>query len=107
MLCVLLPAISGDWAAIVNGSPISADRFRQAARGLDQQYRDTFGEQYESLRPSLRVGSQVINSLIVNEIIHRDAERIEGRQNPNDVLNVMRTKKGARHLERAPPIQII
>jgi len=83
---------SGDWAAIVNGSPISADRFRQAARGLDQQYRDTFGEQYESLRPSLRVGSQVINSLIVNEIIHRDAERIGLTVGAAELAETIRTE---------------
>ena len=67
---------AGDWAALVNGSPISINRFRRTAQTLDQQYRSTFGEQYESLRPSLRIGSRAINGLIVNELIHHDAERM-------------------------------
>ncbi len=67
---------TGDWAALVDGSPISADRFRQAARRLDQRYRNTFGDSFESLRPDLRIGTQIIDSLIVSALIHRDAERM-------------------------------
>jgi peptidyl-prolyl cis-trans isomerase D len=67
---------SGDWAALVAGSPISASSFRQSARRLDDQYRGTFGEQYDSIRPNLRIGSRAINDLIVNELIRHDAERM-------------------------------
>ncbi len=86
-----LPGVAaGNWAALVSGSPISADRFRQTARVLDQQYRSTFGEQYESLRPSLRIGSQAINGLIVNELIHRDAERMGLTVGPDELAETIR-----------------
>jgi peptidyl-prolyl cis-trans isomerase D len=81
---------AGNWAALVSGSPISADRFRQTARTLDQQYRSTFGEQYESLRPSLRIGSQAINGLIVNELIHRDADRMGLTVGPEELAETIR-----------------
>ncbi len=82
---------SGEWAALVGGSPISAERFRQAARNLDQQYRTTFGEQYESLRPSLRIGSQAINGLIVNELIHRDAKAMGLTVGPEELAESIRS----------------
>jgi peptidyl-prolyl cis-trans isomerase D len=82
--------VAGDWAARIDGAPISAERFRQAARGLDQQYRNAFGEQYESLRPSLRIGSQVVNTLIVDELVHRDAQRMGLTVGPEELAQSIR-----------------
>jgi len=69
-------AAIGEWAAMIDGNPIPAAQFRQAARGLDQQYRNTFGDQYESLRPNLLIGSRTINSMIINQLVRLDAERM-------------------------------
>jgi len=82
---------AGNWAALVDGSPISVDRFRQTAQSLDQQYRSTFGEQYDSLRPSLRIGSQAINGLIVNELIYRDADRMGLTVGAEELAEMIRT----------------
>ncbi len=58
---------------------------------MDQQYRATFGEQYETLRPSLRIGSRTINELIVSELILRDAERIGLTVGAEELAEAIRT----------------
>jgi len=67
---------AADWAARIGKVSISATEFRNAARNIDEQYRRTFGDQYETLRPTMQIGSSVIQGLINSELVQQDARRM-------------------------------
>ena len=64
-----------DWAARVNGVPISREAFLREARQLDSRYQQIFGEQYAQQRAFVRVGLQTIGSLVDRELLYQEAQR--------------------------------
>ena len=67
---------AGNWAARVNNTEISVQSFLTAARTQDTYYRGLLGEQYPQLKPQLRLGTQVIQTLISAEIQLNEARKL-------------------------------
>jgi peptidyl-prolyl cis-trans isomerase D len=78
------------WAASVNGSKISADRFRATARNLDSYYRQLFDTNYEQLKPQLQIGTQAVQSLIEQEVILQDGRRLGLKATAEEVAENIR-----------------
>jgi peptidyl-prolyl cis-trans isomerase D len=68
-----------DWAANVNGTVIEGNAFRNAARRMDSNFQQMFGDQYAQQRAFIRVGRQAIGQMIQEELIVQ-AARAEGLQ---------------------------
>jgi peptidyl-prolyl cis-trans isomerase D len=64
------------WAAKVGDRVVSADEFLRAARRQDDFYRRLLGPQYEQLKPQIRLGDQVIQSLIDRRIALEEAAKL-------------------------------
>lgn len=64
------------WAAKVGDRVVSADEFLRAARRQDDFYRRLLGPQYEQLKPQIRLGDQVIQSLIDRRIALEEAANL-------------------------------
>ena len=82
--------LAAGWAARVGDVAIGRAQFRSAARDLDQKYRGAFGDQYESLRPRLRIGTQVIQTLISDELIRQDSRRMGLSVGPDELAEAIR-----------------
>ena len=67
---------TGNWAARVGGEEVSIQAFLWQAEQIDQNYRQLLGDQYEQLKPSLALGSRSIETLIVEEMIRQESERL-------------------------------
>lgn len=65
-----------NWAAQVNGEPISGREFLRTARNIDQQYRQIFGANYEQAKQQFQIGRQAIQRLIERELILQDAAKL-------------------------------
>jgi len=68
-----------DWAANVNGTVIEGNAFRNAARRMDSNFQQMFGDQYAQQRAFIRVGRQAIGQMIQEELIVQ-AAKAEGLQ---------------------------
>jgi peptidyl-prolyl cis-trans isomerase D len=68
-----------DWAANVNGTVIEGNAFRSAARRMDSNFQQMFGDQYAQQRAFIRVGRQTIGQMIQEELIVQ-AAHAEGLQ---------------------------
>jgi peptidyl-prolyl cis-trans isomerase D len=66
-------AISSDWAAKVDGHTIPTQEFLQVARTQDDYYRRLLGQQYESMKKTLKLGTQSIQSLIDRRLVLAEA----------------------------------
>jgi peptidyl-prolyl cis-trans isomerase D len=64
------------WAAKVGDQVVSADEFLRAARRQDDFYRRLLGEQYAQLKPQIRLGEQVIQTLIDRRIAVAEARKL-------------------------------
>lgn len=64
------------WAAKVGDRVVSADEFLRAARRQDDFYRRLLGPQYEQLKPQIRLGEQVVQSLIDRRIALEEAAKL-------------------------------
>lgn len=64
------------WAAKVGDRVVSADEFLRAARRQDDFYRRLLGPQYEQLKPQIRLGDQVVQSLIDRRIALEEAAKL-------------------------------
>jgi peptidyl-prolyl cis-trans isomerase D len=67
---------AGNWAARVGDEEVSIQAFLWQAEQIDLNYRQLLGDQYEQLKPSLALGSRSIETLIVDEMIRQEAERL-------------------------------
>jgi len=74
-----------DWAARVNDTEISARDLRQRARLLDDNYRRMFGQNYDQIRKSLRLGTEALGTLIEQEVVLQDARRMGFEASPAEV----------------------
>ncbi|MCP3977774.1 MAG: hypothetical protein GY716_00390 [bacterium] len=83
--------VAADWAARVNGVEIPSSRLIRAARLLDEQYRSNFGENYEQLRPQLRLGSQTLQRLVQSQIIVTQATELGLEVTKEELANSIRT----------------
>jgi peptidyl-prolyl cis-trans isomerase D len=68
-------SVDSDWAARVNGEPITATAFQNLARQYDSRYQSLLGEQYAQQRSLFRVGQQAIDRLIEDELMYQEAVR--------------------------------
>lgn len=75
----------GDWAARVDGTSISRLAFLQAARNTDRNYRELLGDQYETFKPQLQIGRQVIQTLIDQQIILAEADKLGLAASPEEI----------------------
>ena len=66
-------AVSSDWAAKVDGHTIPTQEFLQVARTQDDYYRRLLGQQYESMKKTLKLGTQSIQSLIDRRLVLAEA----------------------------------
>jgi peptidyl-prolyl cis-trans isomerase D len=82
--------LTSDWAAKVNGTPISRVMFLSEARRVEERYRQMFGDQYEQLKPSLQLGRQVIQSMIDQQIIIQEAEKLGIVASPSEIARAIR-----------------
>jgi peptidyl-prolyl cis-trans isomerase D len=65
-----------DWAARVDGHTISSQEFMQVARNQDDYYRRLLGQQYDSMRKNLRLGSQAIQTLVDRQLVLAEARAL-------------------------------
>jgi peptidyl-prolyl cis-trans isomerase D len=77
------------WAARVNGVEIDTQTLRRYALQIERSHRDLLGENYEQLRPQLRIGSQAIQLAIQRELVLQDAERLGLAAVPEDIVNAI------------------
>lgn len=80
---------SGDWAAMVDGSPIDARDYIQATRNMDSYYRSILGDQYESLKPNLQLGQQSLQRLVDKKIMLLEADRLGLQASPEEVSDAI------------------
>ena len=78
------------WAARVDGSPISVAAFRSEARGLDNNYRQLLGTNYEQLKSSIRIGNEAIQRLVSRKLILDDARRLGLEATDEDIAERIR-----------------
>ena len=64
------------WAARIGDDVVSTDEFLRAARRQDDFYRRLLGDQYAQLKPQIRLGEQVIQSLIDRRIAVSEAHKL-------------------------------
>jgi peptidyl-prolyl cis-trans isomerase D len=67
------PARDAGWAARVNGTTISVNRFQAYARQLDDRFQSLLGEQYAQQRSIIRIGQQAIDALVEEELLYQEA----------------------------------
>lgn len=82
------PATRGrtDVAATVGSETISYGEFQDAYRGLERQYREAFGEQFnDDLARQLNLPMQALNQLINQRILLREAREIGLRVSDEEV----------------------
>ncbi len=79
-----------DWVARVDGAEVSERSFREAARNLNQSYRDLLGASFDQLREQLTIGQRALNSLITRELVLQDARRMGLRSSPADIAALVR-----------------
>jgi peptidyl-prolyl cis-trans isomerase D len=65
---------TADWAAKVDGEQIPSDEFLRAARQQDDYYRRLLGQQYDTVKKNIKVGSQAIQSLVDRKIMLAEAK---------------------------------
>lgn len=80
-----------DWAARVNGRVIPTSAFINAARSIDQNYREMLGEGYERFREQLRIGDMAMQTLVEREIVLQDAERLGLAVSNQDIADRIRS----------------
>jgi peptidyl-prolyl cis-trans isomerase D len=78
-------ASGGEWAARVDGVAIPADRFLDAARRQDDAYRRMLGAQYDQLRARFRLGTQVVQSMVNDQIMLNEAKKLGLEASPDEV----------------------
>jgi peptidyl-prolyl cis-trans isomerase D len=83
------PGSPEDWAARVNDQVIPAAEFLAEARSRDAYYRQLFGEQYEAMKPKLRLGQQVVQALIANELMVQEAQKLGMTASPAEVTQAI------------------
>ena len=79
--------VSAEWAARVNDTEISTQAFLNAARSQDTYYRGLLGEQYSQLKPQLRLGTQVIQRLIYEQIQLDEARKLGFRASEQEIAD--------------------
>lgn len=75
----------GDWAAEVDGTAISTREFLETARRADEYYRRLFGAQFEQFKTQLRLGSQVIQTLVDNRVMLAEARQLGLGATPDEI----------------------
>ena len=79
-----------DWVARVNGAEVSERSFREAARNLDQRYRELLGASFDQFRDQLTIGQRALNTLITRELVLQDAIRMGLESSPVDLAEQIR-----------------
>ncbi len=79
-----------DWVARVDGAEVSERSFREAARNLDQSYRELLGPSFDQFRDQLTIGQRALNSLITRELVLQDARRMGLGSSPADIAALVR-----------------
>jgi len=81
----------GDWIAKVDGETISGARYRDAARRMDDYYRQMLGDRYEQLRQQLNVGAMTANALVAQHLQVLEARRLGLEATPEEVARTIQT----------------
>jgi peptidyl-prolyl cis-trans isomerase D len=76
---------SGDWAARIDDTEISAQELRRTARNLDRGYRQMLGTSYDQLKGSIRLGTEALQALLQRELILADAQRLGLSVSPQEL----------------------
>jgi peptidyl-prolyl cis-trans isomerase D len=84
-------AAAAQWVARVGDAEIPGWKLRDAARNLDREYQQMFGEGYDRLRPQLQIGESALRALIERELILQDARRLGLQATNESVAEVIRT----------------
>src|SRR4029079_17600841 len=77
----------GDWAAKVDGVAIPSDRFLETARRQDDAYRRMLGAQYDQLKGRLHLGTQVVQTMVNEQIMLNEARKLGLDASPEEVSN--------------------
>jgi peptidyl-prolyl cis-trans isomerase D len=67
---------SSEWAARVDGEAIPSDQFLEAARRQDESFRRMLGAQYDQFKGQLRLGTQVVQSMVNERIMLNEARKL-------------------------------
>jgi hypothetical protein len=78
---------AGDWAARVDGEPITSAKFFASAQRMEEYYRQLMGERFDQLKPQLRLGSQAIQSLVDERIQIDEAKSLGLVASPDEIAH--------------------
>jgi peptidyl-prolyl cis-trans isomerase D len=88
--CEGRPQGDGNWAAMIDGNPITVQTFLSTARRLDQQYRRLFGDNYEQFKSQAKIGSRAVQALIERELVLSDAAKLGITVSPDEIVERIR-----------------
>ncbi|MEW5805954.1 MAG: peptidylprolyl isomerase [Acidobacteriota bacterium] len=74
-----------DWAALVDGEPVSIPEFIRSAKNIDEFYSRLYGDRYSEIRKNLNLGAQVIGTLIEQKMILQEAKALGITATPEEV----------------------
>ncbi|MFQ5765606.1 MAG: peptidylprolyl isomerase [Rhodospirillales bacterium] len=80
---------TGNWAAMVNGEPISIRAFQDQARRVDAYYRQLLGTAYSTQRANLSIGQQAIGQLVQNRVIFAHAHSLGLIATPEEIRDAI------------------
>jgi peptidyl-prolyl cis-trans isomerase D len=89
-------AESDSWAARVNDEEISTREVQNAARRLDQYYRQLLGPTYDQHREQLQINSQALQTLVEERVMRQDARRMGLHVSKADVADYIRADPNLR-----------
>lgn len=82
---------SADWAAKVDGDSISTEAFIKEARQRDDYYRRLLGDQYETLKKNIKIGSIAIQNLVQRKLVLSEARAMGLTATPEEVSHEILT----------------
>ncbi len=87
---------TADWALKVNGESIGVREYINTARGMEEFYRRSLGDNFESYRESLRLQDMALQALSDQAMILQDARRMGLRISKTDVASTIRNQPNLR-----------
>ncbi len=81
---------SAPWAAKVNGTEISTRDFVSATRNMHDYYANLLGDQFAQIKPQLRLGTQAIQQLVVQQIQLDESRKLGFQTSDRELADMIR-----------------